>query len=59
MDRGEFRSRCQAEYERQGVDEDFAAQCAAATTEAVYEDGSHKDTSPEDAARDDMECWEP
>jgi hypothetical protein len=57
--RGEWLGRCQAEYERHGVDEDSAAQWAQATTEAVYEDGTADDYSPEDAARDDMECWEP
>ena len=57
MSRDEFKRRCQDEYCRLGFDEEFAAWCAEATTAAAYEDGSAHERSPEEAARDDSECW--
>jgi len=57
-DRDEWKRRCKAEYILAGVDAALALRAAEDTTAAVFDDGTADDYSPEDAARDDMECWD-
>lgn len=52
LTRTEWFQRCKARYIEAGIDEDFAQQCAEATTQDFY-----GESEPEEAAEDDMTAW--